>query len=81
MISFVKIINGFRIRFFRSSFCIGIGLDQITPVYYKYRTYQKIGSLKQEIVNYKKEQEAKNRKENSKSLQTKNYKPRSKNKY
>jgi hypothetical protein len=59
MISFIKIVNGFRVRFYRVTFCIGIGTDQLTPVYYKFKNYRIIGNLKQEILNHKKEQEAK----------------------
>jgi len=81
MISFIKIVNGYRVKFYRAAFCIGIGTDQLTPEYYKFKNYRIIGSLKQEIYNLKKEKEAKNIKENSKSLQVKNYGPRAKNKY
>jgi hypothetical protein len=81
MMSFIKIINGYRVKFYRVVFCIGIGTDQLTPVYYKFKNYRIIGSLKQEIYNHQKEKEARNVKENSKSLQVKNYGPRAKNKY
>jgi hypothetical protein len=79
--SFIKIVNGYRVRFYRVTFCIGISIDQITPEYYRFKNYRIIGSLKQEIINHQKEKEVKNIKENSKSLQTKNYNKRAKNKH
>lgn len=81
MISFVKIVNGLRVKFYRVTFCIGISVDQLTPEYYKFKNHRIIGSLKQEIVNHRKDAEVKNIKENGKSLQTKNYNKRAKNKY
>lgn len=81
MISFIKIVGGYRVKFYRAVFCIGISIDQITPEYYKFKNYRIIGNLKQEIINHQKEKEVKNIKENSKSLQVKNYGKRARNKY
>jgi len=79
--SFIRIVNGYRVKFYRTVFCIGISIDQITPEYYKFKNYRIIGNLKQEIYNHQKEKEVKNIKENSKSLQVKNYGKRARNKY
>lgn len=57
MISFIRIVGGYRVKFYRAIFCIGIGIDQITPEYYRFKNHRIIGNLKQEILNYKKEQE------------------------
>jgi hypothetical protein len=43
---FYKVINGFKIKFCRAYFCIGIGMDQLTPVYYRYTTGKSLGPVK-----------------------------------
>lgn len=43
---FYRVINGFKIKFFRVYFCIGIGMDQITPMYYKSTAWQSLGPVK-----------------------------------
>lgn len=43
---FYKVINGFRVKFCRAYFCIGIGMDQLTPVYHRYITGQSLGPVK-----------------------------------
>ena len=47
------IINGLRIKIYTHYFCIGIGIDQITPAYYKYSINEKVSSLKREIYEEK----------------------------
>lgn len=81
MISFIRIVKGYRVKFYRAFFCIGISIDQITPEYYRFKNHRIVGSLKQEIINHQKEKEVKNIKENAKSLQVKNYGKRARNKY
>lgn len=43
---FYKVINGFKIKFCRAYFCVGIGMDQLTPVYYRHTTGQSLGPVK-----------------------------------
>lgn len=43
---FYKVINGFKVKFCRTYFCIGIGMDQFTPVYYRFTTGQSLGPVK-----------------------------------
>lgn len=43
---FYRVINGFKVKFFRVYFCIGIGMDQITPVYYRFTTGKSLGPVK-----------------------------------
>ena len=42
---FFKYIDGFKVKFCCAYFCIGIGMDQFTPVYYRYITGQSLGSF------------------------------------
>lgn len=57
--SFVRIVSGYRVRFYRTVFCIGIGIDQLTPEYYKFKNYRIIGNLRQEIIDHQKEKQTK----------------------
>ena len=68
---FYKVINGFKIKFCRAYFCIGIGMDQLTPVYHRYTTGQSLGPVKNKtnILQPQKEKV----KPQSKSLATNNY--------
>jgi hypothetical protein len=68
---FYKVINGFKIKFCRAYFCIGIGMDQLTPVYHRYATGQSLGPVKNKtnILQPQKEKV----KPQSKSLATNNY--------
>lgn len=59
MTSFIRIVNGYRVRFYRTVFCIGISIDQITPEYYKFKNYRIIGNLRQEIIDHQKEKQTK----------------------
>ena len=43
---FHKVINGFKVKFCCSYFCIGIGMDQFTPVYHRYITGKSLGPVK-----------------------------------
>jgi hypothetical protein len=43
---FYKTINGFKIKFCRAYFCMGIGMDQFTPMYYRYTSGQSLGPVK-----------------------------------
>ncbi len=43
---FYRVINGFKVKFFRVYFCVGIGMDQITPVYYRHTTGKSLGPVK-----------------------------------
>jgi hypothetical protein len=43
---FYKVIDGFKIKFCRAYFCVGIGMDQFTPVYYRFATGQSLGRVK-----------------------------------
>jgi hypothetical protein len=52
---FYKVINGFKVKFCCSYFCIGIGMDQFTPVYHRYITGQSLGPVKNEVCGYKTE--------------------------
>ena len=41
-----KVFNGFRVKFCRVYFCIGIGMDQFTPVYHRHITGKFLGPVK-----------------------------------
>jgi len=78
MKTFYKVINGFRVKFCRAYFCIGIGMDQFTPVYHRYITGQSLGPVKNKAnVLLPKE---KNTKPESESLAKTNYGKRARHK-
>jgi hypothetical protein len=55
-----KVINGFRVKFCRAYFCIGIGMDQFTPVYYRHITGKFLGPVKNKAnIHFPKEQNIK----------------------
>lgn len=43
---FYKVIHGFKIKFCRVYFCVGIGMDQLTPVYHRFITGKSLGPVK-----------------------------------
>jgi len=46
---FYRVFNGYKIKFCRAYFCIGIGMDQLTPTYYKYSIGRSLGPVKKEV--------------------------------
>lgn len=76
---FYKIINGFRVKFCRTYFCIGIGMDQLTPVYYRYTTGRSLGPVKSYQKTFSKPEQT--AKEQTKSLSKTNYGKRAKQKH
>ena len=68
------VINGFKVRICRVHFCIGIGMDQFTPVYHRFTTGQSLGPVK----TWKNSDDLpqKNIKPQGKSLATTNYNKR-----
>lgn len=68
---FYKIVNGFRVKFCSVYFCIGIGMDQLTPAYARVTLRHKLGldySNKSLFCN-----NVKKGKEQTKSLSSSNY--------
>lgn len=78
MTVFYKVIDGFKVKFCRTYFCIGIGLDQFTPVYHRYITGQSLGPAKNKtnILHPKEE----NIKPQGKSLAKTNYNKKARHK-
>lgn len=76
---FYKIVNGYKIKFCRAYFCIGIGMDQLTPAYYRFATGISMGPVKskQKELSPKKQ----SNKEQTKKLSKLNYNKRAKNQY
>lgn len=75
---FYKVINGFKVKFCRTYFCIGIGMDQLTPVYHRYITGQSLGPAKNKTnILHPKE---KNIQPQGKSLAKSNYNKRARHK-
>jgi hypothetical protein len=75
---FYKFINGFKVRFCRAYFCIGIGMDQFTPVYYRYTTGQSLGPVKKQASLYSPQKQTV--KPQSESLAKNNYGRRARHK-
>jgi hypothetical protein len=78
MTVFYKVINGFKVKFCRTYFCIGIGMDQFTPVYHRYITGQSLGPVKNKTnIHLPKEKDVQPQ---SKSLAKTNYGKRARHK-
>lgn len=75
---FYTVINGFKVKFCTTYFCIGIGMDQFTPVYHRYVTGQSLGPVKNK-TNLSCPT-AQNIKPQGKSLATTNYNKRARHK-
>ena len=71
------VINGFKVRICRAYFCIGIGMDQFTPVYHRFSTGESMGPIKtkQSLCDVP----SKDVKPQGKSLAKKNYNKKAKN--
>ena len=75
---FYKIVNGFRVKYCSVYFCIGIGMDQFTPVYARFTARHTLGPV------YSKKDlfctQVQSNQEQSKSLATSNYGRRARHK-
>lgn len=72
------IINGYKVRICRVYFCVGIGMDQFTPVYHRFSTGESLGPVKTKQSTA--EVPPKNIKPQSKNMATSNYNKRARNK-
>jgi hypothetical protein len=75
---FYKVIHGCKVRIFRFYFCIGIGMDQFTPVYHRFVSTKFLGLVKSQ--QRKSDLKSEGTQPQSKSLATTNYNKRARHK-